>query len=74
MHITSVQPNDKPAIELENIAEQFKKSAYFSVPRHSLVNLEVIPLELINSNRDTIRKARGGQLISRANKLEPNGK
>ena len=33
-------------------------SDHFILPGHSLNNLELIPLELINSNRDAIRKAR----------------
>ena len=42
-------------------------------PGHSLNNLELIPLELINSNRDAIRKAREAFLIYKGKTLEPSG-
>ena len=35
-------------------------------------NLELIPLELINSNRDAIRKAREAFLIYKGKTLEPS--
>ena len=44
-----------------------------TLPGHSLNNLELIPLELINSNRDAIRKAREAFLIYKAKTLEPSG-
>ena len=31
---------------------------HFTLPAHSMDNIELIPLELITSNRDAIRKAR----------------
>ena len=40
---------------------------------YSLNNLELIPLELINSNRDAIRKAREAFLIYKGKTLEPSG-
>ena len=48
-------------------------SDHFTLPGHSLNNLELIPLELSNSNRDAIRKARGAFLIYKAKTLEPSG-
>jgi len=38
-------------------------SDHFSLPDHSIKDIELIPLELINSDRDGIRKAREGFLI-----------
>ena len=40
---------------------------------HSIKDIEFIPLELINSDRDGIRKAREGFLISKGKTLEPYG-
>ena len=48
-------------------------SDHFTLPGHSLNNLELIPLELINSNRDAIRKAREAFLIYKGKTLEPSG-
>jgi len=31
---------------------------HFTLPAHSMDNIELVPLEFINSNRDAIRKAR----------------
>ena len=36
-------------------------------------NIELVPLELITSNRDAIRKAREAALISMAKTIEPSG-
>ena len=36
-------------------------------------NIELVPLELINSNRDGIRKAREAFVISNGKTLEPFG-
>jgi len=35
-------------------------------------NIELVPLELINSNRDAIREARETFLISKGKTLEPS--
>ena len=48
-------------------------SDHLTLPGHSLNNLELIPLELINSNRDAIRKAREIFLIYKGKTLEPSG-
>ena len=45
-------------------------SDHFTLPGHSLNNLERIPLELINSNRDAIRKAREAFLIYKGKTLD----
>ena len=38
----------------------FAVSDHFSLPDHSIRDIELIPLELIYSDRDGIRKAREG--------------
>ena len=50
-----------------------------TVPEHFLTNnhttkdVSLIPLELIHSNRDSVRKAREVYLVNIANTLEPLG-
>ena len=48
-------------------------SDHFGLPSHSIKDMELIPLELINSLQNSIRKAREGILISKSNTLEPYG-
>ena len=61
------------AITQSDIDQPTAVSDHFTLPGHSLNNLELIPLELINSNRDAIRKAREAFLIYRGKTLEPSG-
>lgn len=51
-----------------NVSEHF----IFST-NHSASDMQLIPLETIFSNRDSIRKAREAVLIIRAGTLEPSG-
>ena len=46
---------------------------HFALTGHSINDLQITPLELINSNRDMIRKARQSYLITIANTLESYG-
>ena len=46
-------------------------SDHFTLPRHSINDIELIPSELITSNRDGIPKARQAFLISKRKTLEP---
>ena len=48
-------------------------SDHFTLPAHSMDNIELIPLELITSNRDGIRKAREAFLICKGKTLETFG-
>ena len=57
------QQNDQPTAVAD----------HFTLPGHSMDNIELIPLELITSNRDAIRKAREAFLISKGKTLEPLG-
>ena len=61
------------AITQRDIDQPTAVSDHFTLPGHSLNNLELIPLELINSNRDAIRKAREAFLIYKGKTLEPSG-
>ena len=49
-------------------------SDHFLSDNHSPNDMEVIPLELIHSSRDALRKAREAYLIERGQTLEPKGK
>ena len=50
------------AIEKATTQQHFDQptivSAHFTLSAHSMDNIELVPLELITSNRDAIRKAR----------------
>ena len=61
------------AITQRDIDQPTAVSDHFTLPGHSLNNLELIPLELIHSNRDAIRKTREAFLIYKAKTLEPSG-
>ena len=40
---------------------------------YSATDMQLIPLELVKSNRDSVRKAREAYLIERGQTLEPHG-
>ena len=61
------------AITQRDIDQPTAVSDHFTLPGHSLNNWELIPLELINSNREAIRKAREAFLIYKGKTLEPSG-
>ena len=61
------------AITQRDIDQPTAVSDHFTLPGHSLNNLELIPLKLINSNRDAICKAREAFLIYKGKTLEPSG-
>ena len=42
-------------------------------PGHSINDVQLIPLELIRSKRDSVRKAREAHLINKAKTLHPLG-
>ena len=61
------------AIQRRHTNQPTAVSDHFSLPGHSINNIELIPLELIKSNRDGIRKAREALLFSKGKTLEPHG-
>ena len=61
------------AITHRHIDQPTAVSDHFILPGHSINDIELIPLELIHSNRDSIRKAREAFLISKGKTLEPHG-
>ena len=46
---------------------------FLSHPNHCHTDMQLIPIELIHSSRDSIRKARESSLIDLARTLEPHG-
>ena len=50
-----------------------QKSGKSGTPGHSVNDIRLIPLELIHTNRDSVRKAREAHLIDKAKTLEPQG-
>ena len=64
------RPVDKTNIKSKptTVSEHF-----LSQPNHCHTDMQLIPLELIHSSRDSIRKARESFLIDLAGTLEPHG-
>ena len=70
VHRRSIQK----AITQRHIDQPTAVSDHFTVPVHSMDNIELVPLELITSNGGAIRKAREAWfLISKGKTLELSG-
>ena len=67
-HRRSVVKTDTKSKPTTVLAEHF-----LSHPNHCHTDMQLIPLELIHSSRDSIRKARESFLIDLARTLEPHG-
>ena len=63
----------KKAITQRHIDQAIAFSDHLTIPAHSMDNIELVPLELISSNREAIRKARETFLMSKGRTLEPSG-
>ena len=48
-------------------------SLHFNQPGHSINDVQLTPLELVRSKRDSVRKAREANLINKAKTLHPLG-
>ena len=57
----------------QHIHQPTPVSYHFTLPAHSMDNIELVPLELITSNRDAFRKAREAFLNSKGKTFEPSG-
>ena len=62
----------RPVDNLSNISKPTTASKHFLTNDHYANDITLIPLELIKSNRDSVRKARE-KLIERGKTLEPLG-
>ena len=56
-----------------NISKPTAVSEHFLSNDHTATDMQLIPLELVKSNRDVVRKAREAYLIERGQILEPLG-
>ena len=57
----------------QQLANPIPVSEHFNLPGHFVNDFRLIPLVLILSNRDYVRKAREAHLIDKSNTLEPQG-
>ena len=57
----------------QQLSDPTTVSLHFNQAGHSINAVTQIPLELIRSNRDAVRKARGAHLILKGNTLSPPG-
>ena len=58
------------AITQQHIDQPSATSDHFILPDHSMDNVEIVPLELITSNREAIRKGRETFLIFKGKTLK----
>ena len=61
----------RKAFAKQHIDQPTAVSDYFTLPAHSMDNIELVPLGLITSNRDAICKEREAFLISKGKTFEP---
>ena len=57
----------------QQLSDPTPVSLHFNQAGHSINDVILIPLELIRSNRDAVRKAREAHLIHKGNTLSPLG-
>ena len=57
----------------ERFGEHRRAVEHFNEPGHSLNDTSLIPLELVNNNRDSVRKAREAHLIDKPRTVESSG-
>ena len=63
----------RPVDKRTNISKPTAVSEHFLSNDHNANDMQLIPLELMKSNRDSVRKAREAYLIDRGQTLEPLG-
>ena len=87
-NVTTVTNNtqEKPNIDLKTASTKHRRtidkqtnsskpttvSEHFLCNNHNATDMQLIPLELVKSNRDSVRKAREAYLIERGQTLEPH--
>ena len=59
--------------QLWPLSQSYSYLRTFKEADHSINDVLLIPVELIRSNRDSVRKAREAHLIDKAMTLEPHG-
>ena len=63
----------RPVDKQTNISKPTAVSEHFLSNGHNATDMQLIPLKLVKSNRDGVRKAREAHLIERGQTLEPLG-
>ena len=63
----------RPVDKRTNSSKPTTVSEHFLCNNHNATDMQLIPLELVKSNRDGVRKAREAYLIERGQTLEPHG-
>jgi len=65
------------AVTIDNPNNKFKPTTaaehFLSSPNHTANDMQLIPIEKIFSNRDSIRKAREALLIQKGRTIDPDG-
>ena len=56
--LAKLHPSIEKATTQQHTDQPTAVSEYFTLPAHSLDNIELVPLKLVTSKRDAIRKAR----------------
>ena len=72
-NLVSKDALSKKPSQNNTLINQPRVSDHFTPPAHSMYNIELVPLELVTSNRDAIRKPREAFLISEGKTLEAFG-
>ena len=70
--LTMLNPSIEEATTQQHIDQPTAVSEYFTLPSHSMDNIELVPLKLVTSKRDAIRKVREAFLICKGKTLEPS--
>ena len=65
---STLDPRPKPKLKPTTAAEHF-----LTAPNHTANDMQLIPIEKVFSNRDSVRKAREAFLISKGRTLLPRG-
>ena len=75
LHVKQLFPqrNRRPVDKQTNSSKPTRVSEHFLCNNHNTTDMQLIPLELVKSNRDSVRKARETYLIERGQTLEPHG-
>ena len=63
----------RPVDKLTNSSKPTTVSEHFFCNNHNATDMQLIPLERVKSNRDSVRRAREAYLIERGQILEPHG-
>ena len=63
----------RPVDKQTNSSKPATVSEHFLCNSHNAEDLQLIPLELVQSNRGSVRKAREAYLIERGQTLKPRG-